>query len=215
MSAFLDNIKKQMMNENAIGVKEDFYIEISVRDARKAIDIIRDIPYFKDLEQYGSNVYATNDEEQIQELLTTLEDNGIEIIDSITEMSTTGNVAGYQTPYAFGKQDDEDIEILGYKKVKTSESKFMSLSKSLYLNEASYHTYKKDPSISPKKKVNQSISEINKRLREIERVVNHNVRLKQEMGVNSGQYWKSSQGNLVKISERLLRISKQLKELAS
>jgi len=188
MSAFLDNIKKQMMNENAIGVEEDFYIEISVRDARKAMDIIRDIPYFKDLEQYGSNVYATNDEEQIQELLTVLEDNGIEVIDSITEMSTTGNVAGYQTPYAFGKQDDEDIEILGYKK---------------------------DPSISPKKKVNQSISEINKRLREIERVVNHNVRLKQEMGVNSGQYWKSSQGNLVKISERLLRISKQLKELAS
>ena len=74
---------------------------------------------------------------------------------------------------------------------------------------------KKDPTVSAKKKVNQSISEINKRIREIERVVNHNVRLKQEMGVNSGQYWKSSQSNLSKISERLLRISKQLKELAS
>ena len=218
MPSFIENIKAQMLNENVLGVKEDFYIEISVRDARQAQEIIRDIPYFKNLEQYGSNVYATDDEEQIQELLTVLEDNSIEILDSITEMSTTAGVPGYQTPYAFGKQDDEDVEILGFKKVKKSnvnESKFMQLSKQMHLNEISYHEYKKDPTVSAKKKVNQSISEINKRIREIERVVNHNVRLKREMGVNSGQYWKSSQSNLSKINERLLRISKQLKELAS
>jgi uncharacterized protein (DUF1697 family) len=77
MPSFIENIKAQMLNENVLGVKEDFYIEISVRDARQAQEIIRDIPYFKNLEQYGSNVYATDDEEQIQELLTVLEDNSI------------------------------------------------------------------------------------------------------------------------------------------
>ena len=50
---------------------------------------------------------------------------------------------------------------------------------------------------------------------EIEKVVNHNVRLKQEMGVDNGIYWKSSRENLIKISERLVRVSKQLKELGS
>ena len=142
MPSFIENIKAQMLNENVLGVKEDFYIEISVRDARQAQEIIRDIPYFKNLEQYGSNVYATDDEDQIQELLTVLEDNSIEILDSITEMSTTAGVPGYQTPYAFGKQDDEDVEILGFKKVKKSnvnESKFMQLSKQMHLNEISYH----------------------------------------------------------------------------
>ena len=52
-------------------------------------------------------------------------------------------------------------------------------------------------------------------MKEIEKVVNHNVRLKQEMGVDNNIYWKSSRENLAKISERLLRVSKQLKELAS
>ena len=41
------------------------------------------------------------------------------------------------------------------------------------------------------------------------------VRLKQEMGVDNGIYWKSSRENLIKISERLVRVSKQLKELGS
>ena len=35
------------------------------------------------------------------------------------------------------------------------------------------------------------------------------------MGVDNGIYWKSSRENLIKISERLVRVSKQLKELGS
>ena len=82
-------------------------------------------------------------------------------------------------------------------------------------NEISYNEYRKDPIASPKAKINNSINYINRGLKEIEKVVNHNVRLKQEMGVDNNVYWKSSRENLSKISERLLRVSKQLKELAS
>jgi methyl-accepting chemotaxis protein len=95
------------------------------------------------------------------------------------------------------------------------DSDFVALSKAMYIKEIAYNDYKKDPVATPKQKINSSINYINKGLKEIEKVVNHNVRLKQEMGVDNNIYWKSSRENLAKISERLLRVSKQLKELAS
>lgn len=144
--------------------------------------------------------------------------------DELDEMSTTAGAPGYQTPYAFGSADDDTIEQMGYKKVKRKteskkkkvvESDFMKFSKELLnLTEISYNQYKTDPIASPKHKINNSINFINKGLQEIEKVVNHNVRLKQEMGVNNSVYWKSSRENLVKIAERLARVSKQLKELS-
>ena len=145
-------------------------------------------------------------------------------INDIEEISTSAGAGGYETPNAFGELGDDTIEMLGYKKVKkvkkevkkpVKESEFMRLSKELYLNEISYNEYRKDPIASPKAKINNSINYINRGLKEIEKVVNHNVRLKQEMGVDNNVYWKSSRENLSKISERLLRVSKQLKELAS
>lgn len=144
--------------------------------------------------------------------------------DNIDEISTSAGAGPYETPYAFGQVDDDTIEMLGYKKVKkvkreskvnVDESEFVRLSKALYLNEISYNDYRKDPIASPKQKINQSINYINKGLMEIEKVVKHNVRLKQEMGIDNNIYWKSSRENLTKISERLLRVSRQLKELAS
>lgn len=138
--------------------------------------------------------------------------------DDIEEASTSAGAGPYDTPNAFGELPTNDVEILGYKKVKDlhkNESTFKKLSAEMFLGEASYNAYKKDPTSTPKQKVNQSITEIHRKLREIEKVVNHNVRLKQESGVNNGQYWKSSRENLTKISERLLRVSKQLKELAA
>lgn len=142
-------------------------------------------------------------------------------IDDIEEISTSAGAGGYETPNAFGELGDDTIEMLGYKKVKkvkkneVKESDFMKFSKEFYLNEISYNEYRKDPIASPKSKINNSINFINRGLKEIEKVVNQNVRLKQEIGVDNGIYWKSSRENLTKISERLLRVSKQLKELAS
>ena len=142
-------------------------------------------------------------------------------INDIEEISTSAGAGGYETPNAFGELGDDTIEMLGYKKVKkvkkneVKESDFMKFSKELYLNEISYNEYRKDPIASPKSKINNSINFINRGLKEIEKVVNQNVRLKQEIGVDNGIYWKSSRENLTKISERLLRVSRQLKELAS
>lgn len=139
----------------------------------------------------------------------------------LDEISVAGDAGGYETPNAFGDLSDDTIEMMGYKKVKkvkkeaVKESEFKRLSTEMFINEIAYNEYKKDPIASPKQKINTSINYINKGLKEIEKVVNHNVRLKQEMGVDNGIYWKSSRENLTKISERLLRVSRQLKELAS
>ena len=138
----------------------------------------------------------------------------------LDEMSCSGGAGGYETPNAFGEVDNDTVELLGYKKAtkkKTNvkDSEFKKMSRELFVNEVAYQTYKKDPTATPKAKVNNSIMSIHKKLREIEQVINHNVRLKNEAGVNNSQYWKSSRENITKISERLLRVSKQLKELAS
>jgi len=142
------------------------------------------------------------------------------IEDLMTEMSSSGGAGAYQTPNAFGNVSDDTVEMLGFEKVKApkknvKESQFSKMSKEMFLSEIAYSAYKKDPIGTPKQKINHSINFINRGLKEIEKVVNQNVRLKQEMGVDNGVYWKSSRENLAKISERLLRVSKQLKELAS
>ena len=134
----------------------------------------------------------------------------------LEEMNVTGNLDGGEgppkTPYAFGDMDDEDVEKAGYKKVK-QESMFMKMSKQLH--EVSYRDYKKDPTSTPQQKVNRGIMQINKMLGEMEKVVNNNIKLKTEMGVQSNHFWKSTGKRFSKINERMIRIANKLKELSS
>ena len=60
-----------------------------------------------------------------------------------------------------------------------------------------------------------AIREVSKRLLQIERIVNRNIKLKTEAGVDGTQYWKSTRKNLGKISERMNRISARLRNLSS
>lgn len=133
--------------------------------------------------------------------------------DEIEEVSTSAGVPGYLTPNAFGKNPDP--EILGYKKVKKkskNESSYMEISKSLFL-EGTYKEYRNDQTQTAKQKVNRAIHEVNKRMFEIERVINQNLKLKQEMSVDTSQFWKSSKNKLYKISERLVRLAHKIKDL--
>ena len=130
----------------------------------------------------------------------------------LEEISTTGEGEAYNTKYAFSDDEDDNdsAEQAGYKKVK--ESKFRKLAKSTFLNEASYNEYKKDNTFSSKQKVNKSIKEVAGRLFKIERIINQNIKLKTEEGINNKQYWKSTRKNLYKISERMMRIGEKLRK---
>jgi hypothetical protein len=149
--------------------------------------------------------------------------------DTTDEANVTGNMDGgagpIKTPNAFAKSTDEDdlnidnIEVLGYKKSKKSKSNFESITRMESnlesIIEATYKEYKNDDSMKAHQKVNTSIKEINRLMWEITKIVNQNSKLKTETGVHTGQYWKSTQKRFGKISERMLKVARQLKELSA
>jgi len=139
--------------------------------------------------------------------------------DELEEANVTANLDGGEgppkTPFAFGEEEDENdnAEQFGYEKVK--ESTFVKMMKTLNnINETSYRDYKKDPTSTPQQKVNRGIQEVNKMLGNMERIVNNNLRLKTEMGVQSNHFWKSTGKRFAKINERMTRIANRLKELS-
>jgi hypothetical protein len=87
----------------------------------------------------------------------------------------------------------------------------MTLAKNTLLSEISYKDYKNDESSTSKQKVNRAIREINSKLYKIESIINQNIKLKSESGVDSTKYWKSTRSNLQKISEKMQRISERLR----
>ena len=170
--------------------------------------------------------------EQLEERFEEMESKEtLEQDEEIDEANVTGNMDGGagppKTPNAFAKSEDEDdldtdhIEVLGYKKAKKSkvntESKAMKEleDKLEQLIEATYKDYKNDDSMKAHQKVNKSIKEINRLMWEVEKIVNQNTKLKTEMGVHNGQYWKSTQKRFGKISERMLKVARNLKELSA
>ena len=162
-------------------------------------------------------------------LLKELEDkfNELEIQqeeDELDEANVTANLDGGagppRTPYAFAKSeddmDDDHIQVLGYKKSNKHFESVLKIDSQLEnLIEATYRAYRKDESMSAKKKVNIAIKEINRKLYEVEQLVNQNTKLKTEMGLSQGQYWESTKIRFGKISERMLKISRKIKELGS
>ena len=144
----------------------------------------------------------------------------------LEEMSMTGNLDGGEgppkTPYAFHDQEDEK-KGSGKKKQKdnaTTATDFELVKDSIYkkmmksLHEVSYREYKQDPTSTPQQKVNRGIMEVNKMLAEIEKIVNNNLRLKTETGVQSNHFWKTTGKRFSKINERMLRVANRLKELS-
>jgi hypothetical protein len=147
--------------------------------------------------------------------------------------NVTANVDGYQTPNAFAKSEEEfeksskdRIEVFGYKKVEKTKPKhfkpvYKVESKSTYkelmdiLGEVSYKEYKTDETKSVNRKINDSIKNINKTIYEVERVVEHALKLKTEMNIDQRTLWGSSMNRLRKISERINRITKKINELGA
>jgi hypothetical protein len=143
----------------------------------------------------------------------------------IEEMSVTGGIDGGEgppkTPYAFGDESEESEKkknknattSTDYKVVKESPYKRM-MNQLTGLNETSYREFKKDPTSTPQQKVNRGIMEVNKMLGQMEKIVQNNLRLKTEMGVQSNHFWKATGNRFAKINERMVRIANRLKELS-
>lgn len=66
---------------------------------------------------------------------------------------------------------------------------------------------------SPEQRVNESIKEVAKKLKEIEETIRYTSRLKTESGIAHGGLKESSKNALNKISERLIKISERIRSL--
>jgi hypothetical protein len=81
------------------------------------------------------------------------------------------------------------------------------------VNEGHYHNYRNDDSMTPKQKIGYSMREVRDKLNELDKLVKMNVRLKNEVGVNSTDYWKNTHNAMKKISERLVKLANKVGQL--
>ena len=116
----------------------------------------------------------------------------------LDEMSTTGtgvsfkagNSAAYATPKAFKKKKKE-------------------------VNEVSYGDFKRNTESSPRQKIAKGIRQVNRMIKEIEKIVSHNFRLKTELDMNSGTFLNSTNKQIHEISARLKQLENKLREFSN
>ena len=110
--------------------------------------------------------------------------------DELDEMSTTASVPGYLTPFAFKKKK---------KKV----------------NEVSYGDFKRNTESSPRQKIAKGIRQVNRMIKEIEKIVSHNFRLKTELDMNSGTFLRSTNKQVHEIGARLKQLENKIREFSN
>ena len=127
------------------------------------------------------------------------------IKNELDEASTSAATPGYQTPMAFS----------GGRKKDKKKKKDISTNSTGYdvVKEGKYHDYRNDESLNPKQKIGRSMREVRDSLQHLEGLVKMNVKLKNELKVNSESYWKNTHKALHKISERLVKLANKVGQL--
>ena len=126
----------------------------------------------------------------------------------LEEVSVTGNLDGGEgpprTPYAFYG---------GRKKDKEKKKKIAQAGGYTKVHEGKYHEYRNDESMTPIQKLGKSMREIRDSLNELDKLVKMNVRLKNELNVDSRSYWKNTHKALRRVSERLVKLANKVGQL--
>ena len=131
----------------------------------------------------------------------------------LKEASVTGNIDGGEgppkTPAAFRKKKSKRIKKAGHE----DGHKDPAISGYSKVNEGKYHEYRNDDTMTPKQKIGRSMREVRDGLNSLEQLVKMNVKLKNELNVNSQSYWKNTHKALHKISERLVKLANRVGQL--
>ncbi len=147
---------------------------------------------------------------------------------SVQEINATGNIDGGEgppkTPHAFAGSDEDShkkkikdaAEVFDYKSTenekKNTVTEFSALN-TLKEGKSLYHRYRDADDMKPRQKIGISIREINRLLGDVEKLVNINSRFKSELNVPSDGYWKRTKKQLAKVDERLIRISRKIRNM--
>lgn len=78
----------------------------------------------------------------------------------------------------------------------------------------SYRRFKKKVT-NPRQQMNNSVREIEKHLREVDKIVEYNLKLKTEMDLGGGNFFAGTNKRLARISERINHLNNKLKELGN
>lgn len=105
------------------------------------------------------------------------------------------------------RKDIESVTRVGVSKAKQIDKKLESV------NEGRYHDYRNDESLTPRQKIGRSMMEVRDTLKKLESIVGMNIRLKNEIGVDSTSYWKRTHTAMKKISERLVKLANKVGQL--
>ncbi len=81
------------------------------------------------------------------------------------------------------------------------------------INEGKYHQWRNDESLSPKQKIGRSMREVRDSLNGLSKTIDMSVRLKNELKVDTTDYWKTTHKALGKISERLVKLANKVGKL--
>ena len=135
------------------------------------------------------------------------------IRETIKEASQTGTGAsfqagdgeGYATPFAFSKtkknRATKHLQKLGYHPSP--------------LNEVSYREFRKNTEATPKQKIGNSMREVARKINEINKLIKYNKKLKEDMGIGSGKYWKSTKNTLSRLSEKIKTLNTEIINLGN
>ena len=140
----------------------------------------------------------------VEEKLRSMVEQAIdEIEQELEELTGTGGVAGFGTPYAFATK--KPLSSKGKKKVNEAYEALMESDP--------YYPWRNDETQTPKQKIGRAISEINKQMTEVEKVVKRTQRLKNESGTANGELWNRTNKSLMKIESRMHRISQTIRKM--
>ena len=153
-------------------------------------------------------------EKNLKEILDEILD---EVQKELDEATTTGNVDGYQTPYAFSKGNKhkkrkkkiatqlgysvvgDDIDNINEAKAKRPVNRWLEL--------------KNDETMHPHKKMAMGLKELKYQLREVEKFFNWYNKIKTMNELDSQNYWKRTNKHIYTIKEKLIKIAKTIQEI--
>jgi hypothetical protein len=142
------------------------------------------------------------------------------IEEELSEMTTTGDVAGYNIPMAFQGNNPKNkarkkgiATQLGMQLTPRGQKDLERPADTLNEAKVRYHEYKKDESATPHKKIARAISEVNRNLQEMERVIRMNTRLQKESGIASEALYNRTRQGLLKLEARLLHLAGKVREI--
>ena len=143
----------------------------------------------------------------------------IEEYSDLNEINTTANIDGYQTPYAFSGDDDDEeshkkkiksrAEVFDFKSTENKKENTVSISEGKSL----FHLYRDLDDYTSEQKLGITVREIHKLLNEIDKLATISSRFKLEKNVNNEKMWKTTNRYLIKLDEKIKRISNKIQEL--